>query len=108
MGKRRRIPTVEGALPEEGARLRYQFPEAELDLHGKRVAQARTATRSFLRTQARIRSGAVVRIITGKGLNSEGPPKIRDMVEGELEADTQSVESWELSVDRGSYLVRLK
>ena len=45
--------------------------EAELDLHGATVVQAREAVNSFLK-QARERDKRVVRIIHGKGRSSEG------------------------------------
>lgn len=45
--------------------------EAELDLHGRVVAEARELVSDFLR-QAQVSGKRVVRIIHGKGLSSEG------------------------------------
>jgi DNA-nicking Smr family endonuclease len=107
MGKRRRIPDVDGMPVDETTRLRYRTAEAELDLHGKTVVQARRATRAFLRTQVRLGRQRVVRLITGRGLNSPDGPKLRDAVERELGASSHEVDRWEPSIDGGSYVVKL-
>ncbi len=107
MGKRRRIPAVDGLPLDEGARLRHKVTEAELDLHGKTVLQARRATQAFLKTQVRLGRGRIVRVITGRGLNSPDGPKLRAAVERELAESPREVDDWEPSLDGGSYVARL-
>ncbi|MCC7537345.1 MAG: Smr/MutS family protein [Deltaproteobacteria bacterium] len=63
---------------------------AELDLHGRGTGPAVVAVERFAREQAR-RGLRTVRIVTGKGLHSEGAPVIRDAV---VEALTQGPISW--------------
>lgn len=55
----------------------------ELDLHGLRLEEAQRLLREFLRHG--VREGvACVRIITGKGRNSEGVPVIKNLVDQHL------------------------
>lgn len=45
----------------------HVYPDARLDLHGKRAVEAERAVDSFLEAQARLGKGRVVHLITGKG-----------------------------------------
>lgn len=56
-------------------------PQSQLDLHGLTATEAENKTRNYLLTQKK-NGRLVVRIITGKGLHSAGPPGVlRDVVE---------------------------
>ena len=70
------------------ALLLSQMPAATLDLHGLTAEQAERRLRSFLTTQARVSTGKVLHIITGKGTRSEGQPVlpgvVRRLLDGEL------------------------
>ena len=61
----------------------YPLPQDELDLHGKTGAEAERKTAYFIRTTASLRL-RTVRIITGKGLHSDGPAVLPDVVETKL------------------------
>ena len=105
MGKRR-IPRVRAATPRT---LRGSLVVDELDLHGLSVDQAERRLESFLTRVAAREPNGVVRIVTGKGTRSDGPPQIRDMV---LEALggwlADSVGEWSIDVGAGAYLVRVQ
>lgn len=58
----------------------YPAPEMELDLHGFTGPEAEQRTASFL-VAARQKGVLTVRIITGKGLHSQGPAVLPDVVE---------------------------
>lgn len=62
----------------------YPPPEEELDLHGCTGGEAPGKTRAFLNGAAALRLKSV-RIITGKGLHSEGPAVLPLVVDGCLE-----------------------
>ena len=49
-------------------------PDATFDLHGQTVIEAATNAERFLRAQARVRPGGVVRLITGRGRAGGGAP----------------------------------
>ena len=84
--------------------------EATFDFHGMTVLEAATCAEQFLRVQARIRPGGVVRLITGRGRGGGGAPiwtRIRMLLRscrerGELVAD------FALEHSEGSFLVRLR
>ena len=71
MSKRRKRPPKQAATPPVEltgvAKLLSQAPDATLDLHGYTADQAELRVRDFLTTHARISSGSVVHVITGKG-----------------------------------------
>lgn len=81
----------------------------ELDLHGRTQLEAERDVRSFIATAARAHSGSVVRIITGRGRNSLGraklPSTVRRLLNGELKPYCAE---WDLDVDEGAVLVRLR
>lgn len=58
----------------------YPAPEAELDLHGCTGAEAERLTYSFI-ASARHRGVLTIRVITGKGLHSDGPAVLPEVVE---------------------------
>lgn len=106
MGKRRKIPVVQ---PDPVRSLHGSIPADALDLHGLHARTAEERVRSFVLTWSRREPGAIVRIITGKGTRSEGPPVLRtltlDLITGEL---ADRVEEWAVEVGGGSYLVRVR
>ncbi|MDH4320878.1 MAG: Smr/MutS family protein [Desulfobulbaceae bacterium] len=69
---------------EEGRKPRslkqYPAPETELDLHGCTGVEAERLTHSFI-AAARQRGVLTIRVITGKGLHSEGPAVLPEVVE---------------------------
>ncbi|MDA8163964.1 MAG: Smr/MutS family protein [Desulfobacteraceae bacterium] len=70
----------------EAERLReYPAPQAELDLHGLTGPEAATRIERFVQT-ARGLKLATLRIITGRGLHSEGPAVLPDVTEHQLMA----------------------
>lgn len=86
-----------------------RVPDALFDLHGQSVVEAVTNAERFLRTQARVRPGAVVRVITGRGKAGGGAP-IRTRVRGlllRLKESRTVVRDYVLEDSEGSYLVRL-
>jgi len=81
----------------------------ELDLHGRRAAEAGKLVESFITTQARVRSGQVVRIITGRGRNSSAGSVLRPAVREVLRRLSGSlVAEFDRDADEGSFLVRLR
>ena len=107
MGKRR-PRDVSGGEPDTGNRLRFAIPATSIDLHGLRVDAARQKLEAFLRRVARTHPGQAVRVITGKGRNSPDGPRIKPMVLEELSYSHDVVAEWEISMDGGSVLVRLR
>jgi DNA-nicking Smr family endonuclease len=61
----------------------YPPPQEELDLHGYTAAQAESRTETFIRG-ARMRRIRTVRVITGKGLHSDGKAVLPDVVEAKI------------------------
>ena len=59
------------------------FAQAELDLHGLTGPQAEARTENFI-ASVKQRSLSVVRIITGRGLHSDGPPVLPGVIEGKM------------------------
>jgi DNA-nicking Smr family endonuclease len=84
-------------------------PDATFDLHGQSVAEAVTNAERFLRAQAKVRRGGIVRLITGRGRSGGGAP-IRTRIRGLLRTLKESrtiVRDFVLEETNGSYLVRL-
>jgi len=69
----------------------YPAPETELDLHGFTGPEAVQRTVSFV-AAARQKGLLTLRIITGKGLHSEGPAVLPDVVEQVLSEMKQEKE----------------
>ncbi|MDF1578580.1 MAG: Smr/MutS family protein [Desulfobulbales bacterium] len=62
----------------------YPPPQEELDLHGHTGGEAERKTANFIRQAAALKY-RTIRIITGKGLHSDGPAVLPDVVEGKLQ-----------------------
>jgi DNA-nicking Smr family endonuclease len=85
-------------------------PDATFDLHGQAVSEAAANVERFLRTQARVRPGGVVRLITGRGRLGGGAP-VRTRVRTLLKAMREGgavVRDYVLEDSEGSFLVRLR
>jgi hypothetical protein len=106
MGRRRKIPTVQ---PDPIQTIHGAYPKATLDLHGLVAAQAERRILTFVQGWAEREPGVVLRIITGKGTNSEGSPVLRgrllELLGGPLKG---WVAEWATEVGGGSYLVRVQ
>lgn len=88
-------------------------PQAELDLHGLTGPQAEKRTDNFL-AAVRQRGISSVRIITGRGLHSNGPPVLPGVIEKKMavlkQAGIVQRYKWEKKVtaQTGSMLVWLR
>jgi len=81
----------------------------QFDLHGQNVLEAVTNAERFLAAQARVRRGATVRLITGRGRGGGGAP-VRTRVASllrRLKAERMFVRDYVLEASEGSFLVRL-
>ncbi len=80
-----------------------------LDLHGFTGDQAERRLEMFLDRVAAASPNTVVRIITGRGSGSAGPPVlqglVRDALTGWLE---HRVAEWAVDLGGGAYLVRVR
>lgn len=81
----------------------------ELDLHGHTADEAERRLELFLDRLGRTSPGQVVRVITGRGARSAGPPVlqgvVRDALNGWL---SDRVAEWAVDVGSGAYLVRVR
>lgn len=107
MGRKRRLanmspgPTIDTLV---GA-----TPVREIDLHGYTASEAEARLRDFIFTCARVASGRVVRVITGKGKRSAGRPVLEPLVRHQLETGLSPyVTEFTMETGGGSYLVRIK
>lgn len=85
-------------------------PAATFDLHGQSVSEAAANAERFLAAQARARSGAVVRLITGRGRGGGGAPlrsRVRTVLRTMREKGT-AVRDYVLEDSAGSFLVWLR
>ena len=108
MGKRRKGG---GAFPAFGAPdpLLDATPGATLDLHGDTALDAERRVADFLGTQARIRPGQVVHVVTGKGRGSGGRPVLPGVVRRVLSGDVgRFVAHWDKDLDEAGFMIRLK
>ena len=84
-------------------------PVATLDLHGDTALDAERRVRDFIRTQARISSGQVIHVITGRGLGSPGRPVlpgvVRKVLKGEM---SRFVQEFDKDLDEAGFLIRLR
>jgi DNA-nicking Smr family endonuclease len=106
MGKRRpRKPESSGPIGS----IHAAVVEAEQDLHHLTAAEAAVHLESFLVRWSRSRPGAVLRVITGKGVRSaQGPvlrPLVRELLVGRL---APLVEDFGVEADGGAYRVRVR
>ena len=84
--------------------------DATFDLHCQAVSEAAANAERFLRTQARARPGAIVRLITGRGRAGGGAPirtRVRTLLRTLREGQT-IVRDYVLEDSEGSFLVRLR
>jgi DNA-nicking Smr family endonuclease len=87
-----------------------QEPSAVYDLHGQTVLEAVGNAERFLRVQAKIRQGGVVRLITGRGRSGGGAP-VRTRVRGvlkDLQRRGEVVRDYVLEDSEGSFLINLR
>jgi DNA-nicking Smr family endonuclease len=80
------------------------------DLHGQSVLEAERNAARFLASQRKVRPGAVVRLITGRGRSSGGPAPIRTRIRTLLRQERDGghlVRDFVLEESAGSFLVRL-
>jgi DNA-nicking Smr family endonuclease len=85
-------------------------PAADLDLHGQSVLEAVTNAERFLRAQAKVRPGAVVRVVTGRGRGGGGAPirtRVRTLLR-RMRDEGAVVRDYLLEDSEGSFLVRLR
>lgn len=81
----------------------------ELDLHGYTADEAERRLEMLLDRVARTSPGEVVRVITGRGVRSAGPPVLQAVVRDALNGWLSSrVAEWAVDVGSGAYLVRVK
>ena len=84
-------------------------PAATLDLHGDTALEAERRTHDFIATQARVRSGSVVHIVTGRGRRSAGKPVLPGAVLRVLRGSAALfIADFDRDLDDGGYLVRLR
>lgn len=80
-----------------------------LDLHGYTADQAEHRLEMFFDRVTRTAAGEVVRVVTGRGARSQGPPVlqgvVRDALNGWL---ADRVQEWAVDVGGGAYLARVK
>ena len=84
--------------------------DAHFDLHGQTVLEAALNVERFLTTQARVRRGGIVRLITGRGRSGGAAPirtRVRTLLR-QLKEDGSLVRDFVLEDNEGSFLVRLK
>ena len=87
-----------------------QEPAAGLDLHGQSVLEAVANAERFLVAQRKARSGATVRIVTGRGRSGGGAPirtRVRTLLR-RLREEGRVVRDYLLEDTEGSFLVRLR
>jgi len=85
-------------------------PDATYDLHGQTVVEAVGNAERFLKVQARVRQGGVVRLITGRGRIGGGAPirtRVRTLLRN-LRQREEAVRDYVLEDSEGSFLVRLR
>ena len=105
MGKRR-IPVV---VPDNVDSLLGKPVTESLDLHGLTAAQAEAQVDFFLARHSGLETGAVVRIVTGKGRRSESDPVLLPLVQRLLEGKlARYVARHRLDVGSGAYLVQVR
>jgi DNA-nicking Smr family endonuclease len=106
MGRRRpRNPTPSGPT----GTLHAAIVDEERDLHQLTAAEAAAQLEAFLLAFSGRRSGAVVRVITGRGNRSPGGPVLRPLVRELLEGRLAPlVEAYAVETGGGAYLVRVR
>lgn len=83
-------------------------PVAVLDLHRYAASEVQAAVINFVSTWGKRAPGAVVHIVTGKGLRSAGAPVLKPLVRRILKTRLSAVvQDWARDVDDGGFLVLL-
>jgi DNA-nicking Smr family endonuclease len=106
MGQRRpRTPKPSGPI----GTLHTAIVDDERDLHHLTADEAAAQLEAFLLGWSRRRSGAVVRVITGRGNRSPGGPvlrpRVRELLTGRL---APLVEDFVMETGGGAYLIRVR
>ncbi|MGD2122106.1 MAG: Smr/MutS family protein [Gemmatimonadota bacterium] len=85
-------------------------PVATLDLHGDTALEAERRVRDFVATHARISTGKVIHIITGRGGRSGRPPVLPGAVVRALKSPqiARLVQEYDWDLDEAGFLVRLR
>ena len=106
MGRRRsRQPPPSGPSNP----LHSAIVEDERDLHHLTAEEAAVQLEFFLVGWSRRRSGAVVRVITGRGNRSPGGPVLRPLVRALLSGRLAPVvEDYVVETGGGAYLIRVR
>jgi DNA-nicking Smr family endonuclease len=87
-----------------------RLPDATFDLHVQAVSEDAEYAERFLRAQARVRPGGIVRLITGRGRAGGGAPirtRVRTLLRT-LREGRAIVRDYVLEDSEGSFLVRLR
>ncbi len=80
-----------------------------LDLHGFTGAQAERRLEMFLDRVAVASPDGVVRVVTGRGAGSAGPPVLQSLVRDALTGWLDHrVAEWAVDVGGGAYLVKVR
>ena len=105
MGRRRFTkPTPSGPI----ATLHGAAPDYKLDLHGETARSAEKKVTFFVERWCRRQPGAVLLIITGRGIGSPGDPVLRGHVRRLLDGPLAgSVDEWTMDMSGGAILVRV-
>ena len=85
-------------------------PDVTYDLHGQTVVEAVGNAERFLKVQASVRQGGVVRLITGRGRVGGAAPirtRVRTLLK-QLQQREEAVRDYLLEDSDGSFLVRLR
>lgn len=106
MGKRRpRSPAPSGPI----GTLHAAVVDDERDLHDLTAAEAEAQLEQFLLGWSHRRSGAVLRVITGRGNRSPGGPVLRPRVRALLAGRLAPwVEEYVIEAGGGAYLIRVR
>ncbi len=80
-----------------------------LDLHGHTADEAEHRLELFFDRVTRTAGGKVVRVVTGRGARSAGPPVLQGVVRNALNGWlSDAVAEWAVDVGSGAYLVRVR
>lgn len=80
-----------------------------LDLHGYNADEVEHRLELFFDRVTRTSAGDVVRIVTGRGARSQGPPVLQGVVRDALNGwRAEDIAEWAVDVGGGAFLVRVK
>jgi DNA-nicking Smr family endonuclease len=83
--EKRETPARDRLLPIHERLRKFPGPQAKIDLHGCTAREAELKTEAFVRTACK-KGLRTIRVITGKGLHSEGEAVLPVVVEDRLRA----------------------